>query len=210
MSLSVILQYWAVAFALAMTPGPDWAYAIATGLRARTKRSIVPAIAGMVAGYAIVVVLIVIGLGALIAAVPQILSAIALTGACYLAWLGSQALRAPASPLAVGDAGLGSDGLSMFVKGAGVSGINPKGLLLLLALLPQFVRPGGWPVSTQMALLGSIHLLDCAVVYFLVALAARRLLAARPAAAAVVTRLSGVLMIAIAAGVLAEQARALI
>lgn len=206
----MILQFWAVAIALAMTPGPDWAYAIATGLSARSKKCIGAAVGGMVAGYTIVVLLVAVGLGALIARFPQVLTVIALSGAAYLFWLGASALRVPSSPLAVGTDGIGSDGLSLFVKGAGVSGINPKGLLLLLALLPQFVSPQGWAVSTQMLLLGSLHLLDCAVVYFLVAIAARRVLRARPAAASLVRRASGILMILIASGVIVEQVGVLV
>ncbi|MBK0297470.1 LysE family translocator, partial [Bacillus sp. S34] len=46
---------------------------------------------------------------------------------------------------------------------------------------------------------------DCAVVYLLVALAARRILRSRPRASVVVTKVSGVLMVLIGLGLLAEQ-----
>jgi threonine/homoserine/homoserine lactone efflux protein len=46
---------------------------------------------------------------------------------------------------------------STFVTGVGVSGLNPKALLVFVALLPQFVRPGAaWPVALQLAVLGLI------------------------------------------------------
>lgn len=41
------------------------------------------------------------------------------------------------------------------------SGLNPKGLLLFLALLPQFVRlDAPWPVAAQTATLGAVHMLN--------------------------------------------------
>ncbi len=92
------------------------------------------------------------------------------------------------------------------VTSAGVSGLNPKALLLFLALLPQFTDPAApWPFPVQLAVLGLVHTASCAVVYTLVGTGARRVLRARPAAARAVSRFSGVAMIAIGVGLLAEQ-----
>jgi len=44
--------------------------------------------------------------------------------------------------------------------------MNPKGLLMLFALLPQFTRPDGWPSSVQLMLMGRLHLINCGVVSF--------------------------------------------
>jgi threonine/homoserine/homoserine lactone efflux protein len=91
-------------------------------------------------------------------------------------------------------------------KGAGVSGLNPKALLLFLALLPQFISRGAaWPLAAQIALLGLVHIANCAVVYTGVGTAARRVLRTRPAAARAVTRFAGAAMIAIAALLLVER-----
>ena len=93
------------------------------------------------------------------------------------------------------------------VKGASVSGLNPKQLLLLLALLPQFVRPGdSWPVFAQIMVLGAVHAASCAVVYFGVGWGSQSVLRSRPAAALAVSRLSGTLMLLIAAVLLGEIA----
>jgi threonine/homoserine/homoserine lactone efflux protein len=86
-----------------------------------------------------------------------------------------------------------------------VSGTNPKGLLLLLALLPQFISPQGWPSYAQMLVLGGLHLLNCAAMYFAVALLARRVLRSRPRATVIVTELSGIAMTLIGAGILIER-----
>ena len=93
------------------------------------------------------------------------------------------------------------------VKGASVSGLNPKQLLLLLALLPQFVRPDdSWPVSAQIMALGALHAASCAVVYFGVGWGSQRVLRTRPSAALLVSRISGALMLGIATLLLVELA----
>jgi threonine/homoserine/homoserine lactone efflux protein len=201
--LTLVLQFWTVALLLALTPGADWAYAIAAGLQ---PRSVLPSIAGMVAGYVVVVVVVALGIGALVTEYPAALAALTFAGAAYLLYLGVSTLLARSRPaVAASDRPVGTSARTRFLRGAGVSGINPKGVLLLLALLPQFVSPHGWPAPVQMGVLGSLHLLDCAVVYLLVALAARRILGSRPRASIVVTKVSGVLMVLIGLGLLAEQ-----
>jgi threonine/homoserine/homoserine lactone efflux protein len=51
-------------------------------------------------------------------------------------------------------------------EGAGVSGLNPKALLLFLALLRQFItRSPAWPLAAQIVLLGLVHTANCAVIY---------------------------------------------
>jgi len=77
----------------------------------------------------------------------------------------------------------------------GVSALNPKGLLVFLALLPQFTSPRwSWPLAAQLGLLGLVFVVSCAAFYLVLGSAARRVLAARPAAARAVTRFSGAAM----------------
>ena len=57
-------------------------------------------------------------------------------------------------------------------------------------------------------MLGTIHVLDCALIYLTVAITARRILSARPHASQIVARLSGVVMIAIAITLTFERALA--
>lgn len=92
------------------------------------------------------------------------------------------------------------------VKGAGVSGLNPKGLLVFLALFPQFANPHrSWPLAAQLGVLGLVFTLTCAVFYLCLGSFARKTLHARPAAARAVTRFSGAAMIVIGALLLAER-----
>jgi threonine/homoserine/homoserine lactone efflux protein len=199
----LVLGFWVVAILLAFTPGADWAYAIAAGLRAK---SVVPSVAGMVFGYVVVVVVVAVGLGALITRYPVALTGLTVAGSAYLIYLGLSALFNSAAHIEASDREFGDNRVAQFFRGAGVSGINPKGVLLLIALLPQFTTPHGWPSSMQMLALGGLHILDVAVVYFCVAILARRMLRSRPRASMFVTKFAGVVMTLIGAGILVEQA----
>ena len=120
-------------------------------------------------------------------------------------WLGIGALARPAAAQAAASR-LPARRAAQAVKGAGISGLNPKVFLLFLALLPQFTDPrAAWPVAAQIVVLGLLHVATCAVVYTGVGAGARTVLQARPAAARAVTRVSGAAMIAIGALLLVEQ-----
>jgi threonine/homoserine/homoserine lactone efflux protein len=201
---SLVLQFWIVAVLLALTPGADWAFAIGAGLEAR---SVVPSILGLLFGYAVVVVAVAVGVGALVSTYPAALTVLTFAGAGYLVFLGvSTLVTTRADPVAASDRQVGQRTLTQFVRGAGVSGVNPKGLLLLLALLPQFTSPSAtWAPPLQMGVLGGLHIINCAVVYSSVAVLARRLVRSRPRASTTVTKIAGVLMSVIGVSILVEQ-----
>ncbi|HEX4444690.1 MAG TPA: LysE family translocator [Galbitalea sp.] len=203
MNLALVGQFWAIAALLALVPGADWAYAISAGLRAR---SIVPAITGILAGYVVVVSVVAFGLGALVTRFPLALTILTAAGGFYLLWLGGNTLFRRAPAIALDEAPLADSGWMQFLRGFGVSGLNPKGLLLVVALLPQFTTPGGWPVWAQLLTLGSFHILDCAVIYATVAILARRLLRSRPRATVVITKIAGCAMILVGGTMLVERA----
>ena len=147
----------------------------------------------------------VMGFSAVIARLPLALTVLTTFGAVYLLWLGINTVTRPPAPGAATDRASQS-WVRRVTKGAGVSGLNPKALLLFLAFLPQFLTHGAaWPFAAQIALLGLVHTANCAVVYTSVGATAGRVLRARPAAATAVTRCSGAAMIAIGALLLAEH-----
>jgi threonine/homoserine/homoserine lactone efflux protein len=66
------------------------------------------------------------------------------------------------------------------LRGIGVSGLNPKGLLVFLAVLPQFATPREtWPLAVQLGILGVVFTLTCGVFYLSMGSAARRIRRAR-------------------------------
>lgn len=90
MDIQTILGFLGVSFALAMTPGADWAYAISAGLG---RHKVSSAVAGLCSGYLFHTILIVAGMAALVASNPRLLSWITLAGATYLLWLGVSTAR---------------------------------------------------------------------------------------------------------------------
>lgn len=201
MDSGLLFSFLVVDLLLVCVPGADWAYVIATALRgARIPR----AVAGLVCGYALHTALATAGLAVLVAGSPRLLTALTVVGAGYLLWLGWGVLRRPAAPRA-GTAGAAEG--RPFLRGATISGLNPKGLLLYLSVLPQFLtlRGAHLPVPAQTAALGLLHMACCAAVYLTVGVLARALLAARPAAARAVTRTSGAAMLGIGAFLLVER-----
>jgi threonine/homoserine/homoserine lactone efflux protein len=206
MDSGLLFSFLAVDLLLVCVPGADWAYVIATALRGR---SVPRAVAGLVSGYALHTALATAGLAVLVAGSPKLLTALTVAGAGYLLWLGWGVLRRPAVPGASGapDAVPDAAGGRLFLRGATISGLNPKGLLLYLSVLPQFLTLRGTrlPVPVQTAALGLLHMACCAAVYLTVGVLARALLSARPAAARAVTRTSGAAMLGIGAILLAER-----
>lgn len=204
MNPQLFLAFLVVAAALACTPGVDWAYTIAAGLR---QRSFVPAVAGLCGGYVLHTVLLVAGLAAVLAGMPGVLGWITLAGAGYLLWLGVGTLRSwrGASFSADASGGAGTQ-LRTFLQGMGTSGINPKGLLFYVALIPQFVSSdAALPVPVQSGLLGMTFVALAGLVYTVVAVLSRTLLQSRPGAARAVTLASGIIMVALGAVLLGEQ-----
>jgi threonine/homoserine/homoserine lactone efflux protein len=199
---TALLQFLAVDLLLVLTPGADWAYIVRATLG---RESPAAAIGGIVSGYVLHALLVTLGVAALLARAPDARAALTVAGALYLVWLGAGALREPVA-LGADTAARQRRADSVAVRGLLVSGLNPKGLLLFFAVLPQFVRPAAaWPVSLQLGVLGALHLLACTAVYRGVAAGARSLLTRRRAAAALGT-VSGALMAVIGVALTVEQA----
>ncbi|MFE9450712.1 LysE family translocator [Streptomyces sp. NPDC006739] len=202
MDSGLLLSFLAVDLLLVCVPGADWAYVIAAGLRGR---SVTVAVAGLLTGYALHTALATAGLAVLVAGSPRLLTALTVVGAGYLVWLGWGVLRRPAAPGAAGDLAAGPG--RVFARGATISGLNPKGLLLYLSVLPQFLtlRGAHLPVPAQTAALGVLHMACCGTVYLAVGTLSRTLLSTRPSAARAVTRTSGAAMLGIGAFLLVER-----
>lgn len=203
MLFASFVSFWLVSLSLALVPGADWAYAISAGLEGRAKA--VAAVLGLVCGCMLAAMVVAAGIGAVVARHPAVLQGMTYAGAGYLLWLGIRLLRRPAAGIHA-ESAQPRPTWSWLSKGACVSGLNPKLLLLFLALLPQFVsEKAAWPVTAQIVVLGLAHALNCLLVYMAVGLSSHRVLAARPQAARHVSSLSGAIMVLIALSLAAES-----
>jgi len=100
MAVGTLAAFWAMSFLLVLVPGADWAYAIAAGLR---DRSVLPAVAGLLAGYAGLTAVVAAGAAAVIARSPLVLTVLTTSGAVYLLWLGLTTVSRPPAPGAAAD-----------------------------------------------------------------------------------------------------------
>lgn len=196
MATSSIVAFWGLTMLLVMVPGADWAFTIGAGVQGG---SVVSAIGGILLGYVGMTAVVAAGVGAVVAKSPASLTGLTIAGGIYLLWSGTRMLKNPAAIGAIRTrAGL--------LRGIGVSGLNPKGLLLFLAVLPQFTnRDWSWPIAGQIGVLGLVFIATCGVVYSCVGLGARTILRSRPTAARAVSRVSGVAMALIGVVLLVER-----
>lgn len=202
MAATSVAAFWAVALLLILVPGPDWAFTIGSGL---SGHSAVPAVAGLTTGYALVTAVVAAGTGILIATSPGLLTGLTVAGGLYLVWHGTRTFARPSAPAAPAAAPAVS-ARAILVQGIGVSALNPKGLLLFLALLPQFTSPRwSWPLAAQLGFLGLIFMLTGAVFYLCLGSCTRVILRGRPGAARAVSRFAGAAMVVIGAALLAER-----
>jgi threonine/homoserine/homoserine lactone efflux protein len=196
MSSTTLLAFWAFSLLFVFTPGADWAYAIAAGIRGK---GVMAAVGGLLAGYVALTLIVAAGFGMLIAGNSLVMLALTIFGALYLTWLGISLLRNPPVPHATAESQAGTDRARLFLRGALVSGLNPKAFLFFLAFLPPWTSvTAAWSLSTQIAVLGLLYTASCAVVYSMVGIGAGVMLSTRPAAARMVGRISGVMMLALA------------
>ncbi len=142
------------ALAIVVSPGPDTLlilrYALAGGPGAGLS-----AVAGVQLGLLVHTALAAAGLSVVIAASPLLLSIVGLAGAAYLAWLGATSLSG-GGPLTL-DATATAPPRGRAVRDAALTNLlNPKVIVLFVALYPNFLSLGRAPVVAQLVLLSAV------------------------------------------------------
>ena len=138
MTLAIWLGFLLAAILIAVTPGPGAVISMSTGMR-HGYWAALTAILGLQAAILVHLLIVALGLGALLAASETAFSLVKLLGAVYLVWLGIQKWRAPAIPVDANMPAVGRRGL--FLQGVLVNLTNPKAIIFIGALVPQFVDP---------------------------------------------------------------------
>lgn len=202
MSSTTLWAFWAFSMIFVIIPGPDWAYAIAAGVRGR---GVMAAVCGLLVGYLALTLAVATGFAVLGASSSAFITGLTVVGALYLGWLGIGLLQNPPVPQAGASDSDGVSRTGQFLRGTLVSGLNPKGLLFFLAFVPPWTNAqASWSVPVQIAVLGLVYTASCAVVYSMVGLGASAALKTRPAAARMMGRLSGGVMVVLAVVLVGE------
>lgn len=154
MSYTLWLGFLAAVSIVALSPGPSAVTCMSAGLRHGVWRAL-PAVAGLQAALIIQLAIVAAGLGAVISASATAFNLLKLAGAAYLIWLGIQRWRAAATPPVDPDASHVPDkqGWSLFTQGLLVNLTNPKAVVFIAALVPQFIDPHA-PQLPQFLIIG--------------------------------------------------------
>lgn len=208
MATSSVVAFWLVAVLLIAVPGADWAFVIGAAV---SRRAVVAAVGGLALGYAVITMVVVAGVGAIVAGSAALLTGLIVVGGAYLVWHGAMTFTHPAhapSSLETPPAETlpAERGRRVLMRGIGVSSLNPKGLLILLALLPQFTDPHGrLPIAAQIGVLGTVFILTNAAFTLILGTFARTILRAHPTFIRGVSRLAGAGMVVIGAVLIAQR-----
>ncbi|HUO74135.1 MAG TPA: LysE family translocator [Solirubrobacteraceae bacterium] len=144
-------------YVLILIPGPSVLFVVSRGV-ALGRRAALATVAGNASGFALQLVLVSLGVGAIVARSEAVFTALKLIGAAYLVLLGVRHIR-DRKKLAqlFGPVDTAPKPLRRIVReGFYVGATNPKGIIIFTAVLPQFIDRGQGHVTLQLALLGMI------------------------------------------------------
>lgn len=149
-----MLAFAGFAFVSSITPGPNNAMLLASGVNYGFRRT-VPHIAGISLGCVLMLVLVGLGLGQVFAAVPLIYVVLRYAGAAYLLWLAWSIARA--GPMTGRQAG----GRPMtFWQAAAFQWVNPKAWIMVVGAVTTYAPRDGFGrnVAVLAVLLGLVNL----------------------------------------------------
>ena len=152
MALNTFLLYLATWTLVALSPGPAVLFSMSQATR-HGMRGAAAGTAGILLGHVIVFGAVALGLAALLASYSGAVSTIRIVGALYLMYLGAKMLFSKprdAQTIAAAPAPPAHGGLVL--QGLVVQLTNPKLLLFVLALLPQFISPD-YPLPLQLLIM---------------------------------------------------------
>lgn len=165
------LLYLITCFGIAVVPGPNALLVLTHGALHGSRRTLFT-ITGGVLGFAVVLALCALGLGALIQASATGFTVLKVVGGLYLIWLGWGLWRS--APVSLEPTGATSfRRWSLFRQGLVSALSNPKALLLFTAFIPPFLDPHR-SVIAQTAAIALTYAVVEFVVEYMVASAAHR------------------------------------
>jgi homoserine/homoserine lactone efflux protein len=207
MALETWLAFFAACWVISLSPGAGAIASMSAGLQYGFWRGYWNAL-GLQLGLALQIVIVAAGVGAILAASEVAFGLIKWFGVVYLVYLGYRQWQAlPSDKEAQAERPIGRP-LTLVLRGFLVNFSNPKAIVFILAVLPQFLDPQA-PLLVQHLLMGvTMICVDLVVMAGYTGLAARALRALRsPRQQRVMNRTFAVLFVG-AAALLATVRRA--
>ncbi|GAB3492525.1 LysE family translocator [Amycolatopsis cihanbeyliensis] len=204
-SASQVAAFAVLTFVMVVVPGPSVLFVVSKALAAG-RRTALLTVVGNAAGVYLQVIAVALGLGTVVERSATVFTVVKLVGAGYLVYLGVQAIRhrrALAEAVHTTVTASAARPLRVVRDGLVVGFANPKAIVFLAAVLPQFVDHTTGSVPVQMLLLGILLpaialVLDGA--WALLAGTAREWFARSPRRLALIGGTGGFVMIGLGAG----------
>jgi homoserine/homoserine lactone efflux protein len=174
--LQVWLAFVVASCVIAVSPGSGAVLSMSHGLSYGVRRT-TATIVGLQLGLAVILLVAGLGVGAVLTASATAFTVIKVVGACYLLWLGWRQWRAPVAKIdgnaqeAASEPDLTAP--QRVLRGFLTNVTNPKGIVFMAAVLPQFIQPTR-PLWLQLlVLLATTVMVDVTVMHGYAWLAAR-------------------------------------
>lgn len=159
MEFTTWFTYAIAAVLIALSPGSGAVLSMSHGL-AYGVRKASGTVLGLQLGLVLVLVVAGAGVGSLLIASELAFSIVKIVGALYLIWLGLSQWRAPVHPAPAAASGEVQQAAAVpplrkrILTGFLTNATNPKGILFMVAVLPQFID-NSRPLLPQLAILGA-------------------------------------------------------
>lgn len=150
MDFHLWLAYFAAAWLIALSPGSGAVLTMSHGL-AYGVRKTSATIAGLQVGLALTLLIAGVGVGAVLVTSAAAFMVVKALGAAYLVWLGWRQWRsrvAPAADMPAAETAAVDVGTAQrLLRGLLTNLTNPKGIVFMVAVVPQFIDPARplWP-----------------------------------------------------------------
>jgi threonine/homoserine/homoserine lactone efflux protein len=193
-----LLAFSVVALIFVAIPGPSVLFTVSRALTLGRRPALLTVLGNGVGVY-LHVIAVAVGVGAILARSVAAFTVLKLAGAAYLILLGVQAIRHRTRLTDLLEQGAGHMRSSrVFADGFVVGVTNPKSVVFMAAVLPQFVDPHAGGVWLQLLVLGLILLVAALVsdsVWAVIAGSARTWFTRSPRRLAAIGGAGGLVMI---------------
>ena len=145
MSLQIWTAYLLASILIAVSPGSGAVLAMSHGLNYGVRRT-QATIAGLQVGLLVILLVAGAGVGSLLIASELAFSIVKVLGAAYLIYIGWQQWRS-SEAITLAESSTPASGVKtssprrLFFTGLLTNVTNPKGILFMVAVLPQFINP---------------------------------------------------------------------
>lgn len=180
MSWQVWLAFFGASWVISLSPGAGAIASMSTGLRHGFRRGYWN-ILGLQLAILLQIAIVAAGVGALLAGSAAAFLVVKWFGVAYLAYLGVRQWRSAPTPIETAPDTSRSTAAALVLRAFLINTSNPKAIVFMLAVLPQFLDPGA-PLLPQYALMAATMVaVDVVVMTGYTGLAARVLRVLRSA-----------------------------